>query len=300
MKRALVVLPVSAGVLWGSVGVFVRLLNDAGMNNMTVLSVRVFFAAMIMFAGLLIYDKNLLKIKFKDIGLFICSGVLGMVGLNYCYNEAINQLTLSLAAVLLSLSPIFVMILAAILFKERLTRRKLVCSVFAVAGCLLVSGVLESGLSTDWTWSGIFIGSLAAVFYALYSIFSRVAMGKAYDAFTITFYSMLIAFISIIPFTDWSAVGEYIGAAPLKAAVFLIVHSLCTSVLPYVFFTLGIKYIETGKASILAAGGEPSAAMIFGWIFYREIPSVLSLAGLAITIIALAFLCLADQRENKL
>ena len=67
-----------------------------------------------------------------------------MVGLNYCYNEAINQLTLSLAAVLLSLSPIFVMILSAFLFHEKITLKKVGCTALAIAGCILVS-VYRSG-----------------------------------------------------------------------------------------------------------------------------------------------------------
>lgn len=69
--------------------------------------------------------QKLLKIKLKDLWIFICAGIFSMLGLNLCYNFAINELTLSLSAVLLSLAPIFVLILASILFKEKLTLQKL-------------------------------------------------------------------------------------------------------------------------------------------------------------------------------
>lgn len=140
MKRILYLLPVLAGVFWGSVGIFVRVLTDFGMDNYTVLGSRMAVASVILFFVIFIYDRELLRIRLRDLGFFLGTGLCGMVGLNYCYNEAINQLTLSLAAVLLSLSPIFVMILSAFLFHEKITLKKVGCTALAIAGCILVSG----------------------------------------------------------------------------------------------------------------------------------------------------------------
>ena len=150
----------------------------------------------------------------------------------------------------------------------------------------------------SWSAIGIIIGLMAAVFYALYSVFSKVAMERDYHVFTITFYSILIASVVLLPFTDWQCLGDFVSKAPLGNMIFLIVHSLCTSVLPYVLFTLSLNYVEAGKASILTAGGEPSAAMLFGLIFFAEMPTMLSFAGLVITIAALSFLCAADNNDQ--
>jgi drug/metabolite transporter (DMT)-like permease len=51
--------------------------------------------------------------------------MIGMFAINLCYNRAIQEVTLSLAAVLLSMSPIFVLILAAVFFGEKITKKKL-------------------------------------------------------------------------------------------------------------------------------------------------------------------------------
>ena len=297
MNKLLILIPVIAGVLWGSVGVFVRVLTNAGFDNVSVLSVRMMFAAVILAVGIAIYDRKLFSIRLKDIWIFVAAGILGMMGLNFCYNVAINELTLSFAAVLLSLAPIFVMFFARILFHEKITMRKLVCTFFAVLGCFLVSGLLESS-GMSWSAIGIIIGLMTAVFYALYSVFSKVAMERDYHVFTITFYSILIASVVLLPFTDWQCLGDFVSKAPLGNMIFLIVHSLCTSVLHYVLFTLSLNYVEAGKASILTAGGEPSAAMLFGLIFFAEMPTMLSFAGLVITIAALSFLCAADNNDQ--
>ena len=48
-------------------------------------------------------------------------------------------------------------------------------------------------------------------------------------------------------------------------------HSLCTTVCPYAFYTVALDHMEAGKASILCSC-EPVAAMVFGFFFFRAIP----------------------------
>ena len=134
MKKLMLLLPVLSGVLWGSAGVFVRDLTAMGMDDYTLLSSRMMTAVAVIFAGIFLFQRKLLKIRLKDLWIFVGGGTLGMLGLSFCYNIAIGQLTLSLAAVLLSLSPVFVLVLAAFLFGEKVTSRKVICMVVALAG----------------------------------------------------------------------------------------------------------------------------------------------------------------------
>ncbi len=129
-------------------------------------------------------------------------------------------------------------------------------------------------------------------------MFSKIAMGKDYSVFTITFYSMLTVSLVLIPFTDWHTIGAFVEKASLGSSVFMVTHSLCTSVLPYVLYTLALIWVETGKAAILTAGGEPTAAMLLGVIFFSEVPTILSFTGLVTTVIALSFICAPDKNEG--
>ena len=74
-------------------------------------------------------------------------------------------------------------------------------------------------------------------------------------------------------------------------------HSLCTAVCPYAFYTVALDHMEAGKASILCFC-EPVAAMVFGFFFFRKIPTVLSIAALIIVLIALAMLVLLDKKQE--
>lgn len=282
-------LPIIAGALWGSVGVFVRGFTNGNIDNVSILVMRVLFAAIMMFVFIAIKDKSLLKINLKDVWVFACGGIVAMFGMNFCYNNAINSLSLSLAGVLLALSPVFVMFLAAILFKEKITARSIVCMIFALIGCTMASGVIGGG-EIAFSTSGILFGIAAAFFYGLTSIFSKIAMEKGYHALTMAFYSMLILAIVLLPFADWKLVGEYVMVSPANNIIFILMHSLCTAVLPYLLYNLALSNVDASLASILVAGAEPSAAMIFGIIFFAEMPSVVSILGLVVTIVALTIL----------
>lgn len=297
MKQLLYLMPIISGAMWGSAGIFVRKLTEQGMNSYTVVSVRVILAVLILAVWLGIYDRNLLKIKLKDLWVFVAGGVVGMFGLNICYNFAISELSLSLAAVLLSLSPVFVLFMAAILFKEKITSKKVICMTIAIAGCVLASGVLESASTMRWSVKGIIVGIIGAFFYGLYGIISKTAMERGYHAFTTTFYCLFMVMLVVIPLTNWKLVTNVVVANPIKMSVFLVIHSLCTSVLPYILYTFSIRYIDAGMASILASG-EPVAAMIFGVIFFSEIPTVLSVVGIVLVIVALALLSMPDKKRR--
>ena len=292
------ILPILAGVFWGSIGIFVRELSSMGMNSISIVETRISIAIIIIVIGLLILNKKLLYIKLTDAWIFICSGLFSMMGLNLCYNFAITELTLSLAAILLSLAPIFVLILARFCFREKLTWQKIICALLVLIGCILSSGIFETVGSVRWTVLGILIGTLSAFFYGTYGIFSKFAMLRGYHSFTITVYSLAFVGIALLPFTDWTFIFNLIHKDPIHISTLLFLQSLFTSVFPYIFFTVALNYVEAGKVIILASG-EPLAALLFGMYFYNEIPTVLSLLGLCLVLFALGLLAIPFNNLNK-
>lgn len=296
MKRIYNIMPIISGICFGSAGIFVRELSE-NMNSTSIISSRVVIAILLLGLWIAVYHPDYFKIKLKDIWIFVGAGVIGTLGLNICYNFSINELSLSLSAVLIALSPIFVIIFAFILFHESITKKKIISIILALAGCVLTSGIFENNASMQWTWIGIFVGSAGAVFYALYSVFSKVGMKRGYQALTITFYSMVAITVVLLPFTQWGHIANYITLNPIRNTLFMVIHSLCTAVCPYAFYTIALDHMDAGKASILCSC-EPVAAMVFGIFFFKEIPTALSIIGLIIVLVALAMLVLPDKNEG--
>lgn len=296
MERIYNIMPIISGICFGSAGIFVRELSE-NMNSTSIISSRILIAILLLGLWIAIRYPMNFRIKLKDSWIFIGAGVLGTLGLNLCYNFSINELSLSLAAVLIALAPIFVMLFAFFMFHEAITAKKVISIILALVGCVLTSGILENNASMHWSWIGILVGSASAGFYALYSIFSKVGMKKSYPALTITFYSMLAIAVVLLPFTQWDNMAHYIAANPLRNTLFMVMHSLCTAVCPYAFYTVALNHMEAGKASILCSC-EPVAAMVFGLSFFGEIPTVLSVTGLIIVLLALAMLVLSDKSQG--
>ena len=296
MERIYNIMPIISGICFGSAGIFVRELSE-NMNSTSIISSRILIAILLLGLWIAVRYPMNFRIKLKDSWIFVGAGVLGTLGLNLCYNFSINELSLSLAAVLIALAPIFVMVFAFFMFHEAITAKKVISIILALVGCVLTSGILENNVSMHWSWIGILVGSASAGFYALYSIFSKVGMKKSYPALTITFYSMLAIAVVLLPFTQWDNMAHYITANPLRKTLFMVMHSLCTAVCPYAFYTVALDHMEAGKASILCSC-EPVAAMVFGLFFFEEIPTVLSVTGLMIVLLALAMLVLSDKSQG--
>jgi len=284
-----------AGCMWGSVGIFVRPLSEHGYNPLTIVFVRMSIAFLILLPFLWISNRELLRIKAKDIWVFIGTGLTSAIALNLFYSMSIIMNSLALAAVLLATAPVIVVFMSAPLFKERITAVKLTALALTFAGCVFTSGLIGSG-GQGFNPMGVFIGLLAGVGYALYSIFSRVALNKGYDSLTINIYSFGIGAIACIPFTDFAVVASTVQFEPLYMCILLLAHSMFTSLLPYVLYTYSLKFIETGKAAILSSV-EPVAAAILGVIIYTEIPSMITLAGMALVLAAVVLLNLKLKRR---
>ena len=166
MKKIYLILPILAGIMFGSSGIFVRTLTQNGIDQPTLLFLRFSIAIVPILIAILLTDRELFKIELKDIPLFLaCS--LCILGLNLCYNQSMNTVPLSLAAVLLSIAPIYVLVIAYFLFGEKITSKKLVCMILAIFGCILMTGVLESNIANISIY-GIILGVGAGVFWAIY------------------------------------------------------------------------------------------------------------------------------------
>ncbi|MBQ7793932.1 MAG: EamA family transporter [Clostridia bacterium] len=264
---------VLAAVLWGIIGIFVRSLSAKGLGSAEIMLVRTAFATVGIFLYLALFDRDRLRVKIKDLWLFFGTGIVSFLTFGCAYFATIEMTSVSTAAVLLYTSPIFVTLMAAVFFGEKLTAVKLTALAAAVAGCVLVSG----GFGGEAVGiKGLLCGLLSGFCYGLYSIFGRVA-SKKYSAITVTAYTFLFAtagglFVADLPKTTAVVLGE-------PAIVpYLILFALATAVVPYILYTGGLKYTPAGKAAVIACA-EPVVAAIIGTAVFGDKMTVGGILG---------------------
>lgn len=290
MKKTAPIMIILAGTLWGSMGLFVRKLNAAGLHSMEIVSLRSVVTTLLMGIFLLCYRKELFKIRIRDLWCFVGTGVFSIVFFNYCYFKTMTFSSLSVAAVLLYTAPSFVMLFSFFLFGEKFTKTKVTALFLALAGCVLVTGILSDTRSL--TVSGILTGLGAGIGYALYSVFCRYALERGYHTFTILFYTFLMASLGGIPLTDWRQIGNVAFTDPMRIG-FVFVFVMVSTVLPYLLYTAGLQYVENGKASILASI-EPVVATLIGIFLFRETLTWMGITGMALVLLSI-FICNRKQ-----
>ena len=283
-----------AGILWGSMGLFVRPLNAKGLSSWDIVFIRAFLTMVFMAVFILVKDRSLFKIKLKDIWCFIGTGLLSIVFFNLCYFKEITIAPLSIAAILLYTAPAFVMVISAFCFKERLTKRKIAALFLSFLGLMFVTGVFSSG--ERLTLKTLFIGLGAGLGYALYSIFSRYALEKGYSSFTISFYTFLLATVTTVFFIK---PGEVKGVAfsSVSMIVLLIAFALVSTIIPYLTYTVGLKGVENGQASIIASI-EPVVATLIGIIWFHEKMSVWVLIGIVLVLTGIVISNISVKEEK--
>ena len=296
MKKIAFLLPLLSGVCFGSIGIFIRLFSEAGFNNMAILATRNAISAVLLFLFMFIYDRNLLKCRVRDLPVLLGGGFVGMTLTNVFYNIAVLNLSLGFAGVLIGLSPVYVVFIAAFLFRERISLRKLAGMVLAIIGVIMVSGVIDSGVT--FTALGLATGLLSGLFYGMTSIFTKISIGRGYNGLTITFYAVLITAITTAPFANWGEVAEYTAAAPAAHIMLMIAHALIGAALPYLMLNVSLRFIEAGKASILTSS-EPVAAMLFGAFVYGEKLTVISVAGMVIAVTAFGIISTGGSNDGE-
>lgn len=266
MKKFAPVLILTAGVLWGCLGIFVRRLNALGLLSMEIVSLRAIVTCIFMGIFLFCYDRRLFLVKAKDFWCFLGTGIGSIVFFNFCYFKAITMTSLSVAAVLLYTAPAIVMVLSFFLFGEKFTKRKVISLVLTFLGCVLVTGVLTNAGSI--TPAGLLVGLGAGLGYALYSIFGRYALERGYHSLTITFYTFLAASAGTVFLADTRQILSVMAGGWDTFFLCIALGVLCT-VVPYLTYTLGLKYVENGKASIIASV-EPVTATALGILLFQE------------------------------
>ncbi len=297
MKKLAVLLVVIAGTLWGMIGYFVRTLQSQGINSMQIVAIRMVISAVLFSLFALLFNRKLFRIKLKDLWCFVGTGVVSVATFSFCYFMTIEYSSLSMASILLYTAPIFVMMFSVILFKERLNTTKVISLALAFAGCLFVTGVIAQNATVNTL--AILFGLGSGVCYALYSIFSRLALDRGYSPLTITLYTFIFSGFASVLVID---VKPVVGLMTKSTCDFLfcVLFAVLSSVLPYVAYTLGLKYIKPSTASIVASI-EPVVATITGALVFEEaVEFPYGYIGIALVILSIVLINLTpDNKKEK-
>lgn len=284
---------ITAGIFWATMGVFVRRLGEYGFDSIQTAAFRLSVAAICFALILLVRGGKELRIRLKDLPLFLGLGIGSVAAMTCLYFTAIRLLTMSTAAILLYTSPIWVMLMSILFFRETVTKRKLAALILAFGGCMLVSGIGAGEINP----AGLAAGIASGVAYGLYSILGAIAL-RRYSPYTVTAYTFCFAAIGVIAISQPAEICRKLSAETnLPGLVLLIAATgIVTAVIPFLLYTIGLNAVEPSRAAILATT-EPMAATVIGMIAFGE--GISLSCALGILCILAAIITLNYRRKSK-
>ncbi|MBR6955642.1 MAG: EamA family transporter [Firmicutes bacterium] len=284
------ILVLCAGILWGSIGFFVRKLNGLGVDTELTAFMRIFCAWIILIPLLmgmsLKSGRNYFKISKKGLLQCLIMGIVTQAFFNLSYSGCINSVGVAMGSVLLYTAPIFVSILSRLLFKEEINARKGISLVINLLGCfIMVTGGDLSVLKVSGI--GILLGIGAGFFYAMVTILGKFTSDEV-DPFTMVFYNFLFGWISLALISN--PIPKIAAVSDLHFWLLAFGYGLIPTVGSYLFYMNGISHdVELSRVPIIASV-EPIIATIIGLLVFGENITLVNALGLVIVLFSIVLM----------
>jgi drug/metabolite transporter (DMT)-like permease len=270
---------VAAGAIaFSGKGVIIKLAYRYGVDAVTLLALRMLFSAPF-FAALGWWAARggaVEALSWADRRALLVLGLIGYYLASYFDFLGLQYVTAALERLLLFVHPTFVVLISAMLFGRRITRRDAFAIVLSYLGIFVVFGN-ELTSQPGNVALGSFWVLLSALFYAAYLIGSGRLVGRV-GTLRFACYAGLISSVAVV--THFAVTRDaallFAQAAPVYWLALLM--ALASTVLPIVLTMEGIRRIGAAHASIIASVG-PLATIFLGAIFLGEHITAVQVAG---------------------
>ena len=207
---------------------------------------RVIGGSLLFFLTYIFFIKE--NVELKDMVRLLFCGLFGVAINQLFFFEGLNLTTPINAAIIMTVSPILVIIFSAIIIKEKITIRKLLGIFLGIVGAATL--ILKSGsISID---NAFFVGNILifinATSYSIYLVLVKTLMTK-YNPITVMFYVFSFGLIFVLPFglNELLEVNTQSFSKIIYLKVSFVV--ICTTFLAYLFNAFALKTLNPSVVS---------------------------------------------------
>ena len=281
----------SAMVVFGTIGLFVR---NIDMPSSIIAFIRGAVGALFLILFCLVTRKKFSFSAVREKLLLLClSG--GAIGVNWILLfEAYRYTTVATATLCYYMAPIFVIVMSSFIYKEKLTYKKICCTLAALVGMVFVSGVAETGIGNIGDMRGVILGVLAAVFYSSVVLMNK-SLGSvpAYDK---TIVQLIGAAVVILPYC---LATVDVGSLNFdkNSIIMLAIVSIVHTGISYTAYFGSMKNLQSQTIAIMSYI-DPIVAVILSAVFLKEQMTILGIIG-AVMILSATFFSEVSLRKGQ-
>lgn len=247
--------------------------------------------------------RRLPRIERRMIPFFILYGLV-LSTFNAVWTLSVPLNGAAVATVLAYGSVGFGLILARLLFHERITLPKIIAVVMSFTGCALVANAFNV-----FTWNsrplGVALGITSALLYAFYSMAGKEVARRKIDTWEAMFFSFgfatlffLIAnLIPAIPGTAGSVSQLFPRLAP-SGWFLLVMLALGPTLLGFTLYNLSMNYLPVGFANLIASL-EPALTAIEAYFLLDERLTLVQVVGSFLVIFAIILVRIGENASLR-
>lgn len=264
---------VAAMLIFGSIGVFVKKID---LSSSEIAFLRgVIGSLFLICASFFVRQKPSLQ-SIKENGLLL--GLSGTaIGLNWIFLfESYKFTTISNATLSYYFAPIFVMILAPFVLKEKLTRLKVGSILGAMVGLFLIVNIGDTTTTGSYNHPvGILFGLSAAALYASVILMNKFI--KNLSGYETTLVQLIVAALVLLPYI---LTKEHMSFSDLNSSsiLFILILGIVHTGIAYFLYFTAVKELK-GQTIAVLSYIDPISAVIIAAIFLGESMSFIQMIG---------------------
>ena len=279
-RKNAMLLMVACAILWSSGGILIKLIS---WSPLLIAGARSMIAAFVL-GTYMIYQK---------VPIYICKYSIGAgIGLCGCctFFVVANKFTTAANAnVLQYAAPIFILLMTAFIFKQKLHKKEIIVVAITMAGIVL--------FFFDQLSPGNIAGNLFAILAGIFMALMFVMVGQGGDNDSIRMTGILLAHcLSAVINIPTGIIGT--ASVTGTEILYIIILGIFQLGIPYVLYAIASKDCSPLACSLIGML-EPLLNPVWVAIFVGEIPGMFALAGAAIIIGIVTWWCITDSQGNQ-
>jgi drug/metabolite transporter (DMT)-like permease len=183
----------------------------------------------------------------EDLPVLIFLGVFGVAVNQISFVQGLSRTSVAHSAIMIGLTPLMVLLIAAARRQERLTAKKLMGMALALTGV----AALNQGGSGTATLTGDLLILLAGFTFAIFTVVGK-AITVRHDSITVNTFAYIGGALTLAPATLWLTLTDWPAHTTGPGWAAVIYMALFPSLICYLIYYYALTYIPASRLSALA------------------------------------------------
>jgi drug/metabolite transporter (DMT)-like permease len=199
-------------------------------------------------------------VTFDDIRLLMIIGVIGVALNQVFFVIGLSRTSVAHSALIIGLTPMVVLLMAAMKGQEKISARKAVGMFIALGGvAILKTFEVKHAGGGGPSWTGDLFTFGAITMFAVLTVFGKAATER-HSPVTVNAFAYVGAAVGLAPFTGWQAWRFGFGQVSLSAWASLLYMAMFSSVVCYLIYYYALTHMAASRVSAFSYLQPPLAS----------------------------------------